>query len=87
MSNMTRAPQGYRLTVSGPRGATVTAAGGNADGAAPVLGAEPDTVQTHRVHVRAPSGAAVAGSTPLTLTLTRLSDGVVHQAETVFLAP
>ena len=88
ISNMTRAPQGYRLTVSGPGGAMVTAAGGgNADGSAPVLGAEPDTVQTHRVHVRAPAGAAASGSTPLTLTLTRLSDGTVHQAETVFLAP
>ena len=88
ISNMTRAPQGYRLTVSGPGGVVVTAAGGgNADGSAPVLGAEPDTVQTHRVHVRAPAGAAASGSTPLTLTLTRLSDGTVHQAETVFLAP
>ena len=86
ISNMTRQPQSYRLTLSGIAGATVTASGAEAAAQGALeLTAAPDSVQTYRIHVRAPAGAATVPSTPVTLTLTGADSR--FDARTVFLAP
>jgi cytochrome c oxidase accessory protein FixG len=88
ISNMSRRPQTYRLTVSGINGAIVTGPvlealpGGELE-----LSAGADTVQTYRIHVRSPARAVTAPSTPLSFTLTGASDGGARRAGTVFLAP
>ncbi|WP_448206990.1 cytochrome c oxidase accessory protein CcoG [Azospirillum sp. sgz302134] len=88
IANMTRQPQAYRLTLSGLDGATLATAGTNAAGGSALeLSAEPDMVQTYRVHVRMPAKAALPASTPVTVTLTNRADGTVRRTDTVFLAP
>ena len=88
ISNMSRRPQTYRLTVSGINGAIVTGPGVEAlPGGELELSAGADTVQTYRIHVRSPARAVTAPSTPLSFTLTGASDGGARRAGTVFLAP
>ncbi len=88
IANMTRRPQGYRLSLSGLKGAVVTAAGVDSpNGTELELTAQPDTVQTYRIHVRVPAGTVAAASTPVTVTLTSMTDGTARQTGTVFLAP
>ncbi|HYG85364.1 MAG TPA: cytochrome c oxidase accessory protein CcoG [Azospirillum sp.] len=86
ISNMTRQPQTYRLAVSGIEGATVAVAG--ADGPDGLeLTAQPDAVETYRIHVRARTQALAVPSIKLAFALTRAPDGAVLEAGTVFLAP
>lgn len=88
VSNMTHRPQTYRLAVSGIDGVTMTGAGTDAlPGGALGLSAAADTVQTYRIHVRAPATAIRAPSTPLRFTVTGMSGDTSRHAGTVFLAP
>jgi len=88
VANMTRRPQGYRLSLSGIEGAAVTGAGiDGRDGGDLLLTAQPDTVDSFRIHVRARPEALAGRSTAMSFTLTPVADGDRLIAGTVFLAP
>ncbi|WP_448191454.1 cytochrome c oxidase accessory protein CcoG [Azospirillum sp. sgz301742] len=87
VSNMTRQPQSYRLSLSGIPGAVVTGAGVEAlDGGRLLLTAQPDAVESVRVHVRVRPDALAAASTKVTFTLTPTREGATLDAGTVFIA-
>ncbi|WP_051341335.1 cytochrome c oxidase accessory protein CcoG [Azospirillum halopraeferens] len=88
ISNMTRDPRAYTLTVVDLAGARLAVAGEDqTDEAAAVhLTAAPDTVATYRIFVTVPRGALHDTSRPLNFTLTAASGEAVTY-ETVFMGP
>jgi len=88
ISNMTRDPRDYTLTVEGLADTRLSSAGEHQDesSAALRLTAAPDTVATYRILVTAPRSGLKDASTPLTFRLTSAS-GETAKRDTVFMGP
>jgi cytochrome c oxidase accessory protein FixG len=88
ISNMTRDPLDYTLTVDGVGGAVIAVAGEHQEVSAPQarLTAAPDAVTTYRIFVTAPRSGLKGASMPLNFRLTS-AKGESATRDTVFLAP
>ncbi|WP_245986758.1 cytochrome c oxidase accessory protein CcoG [Azospirillum thermophilum] len=89
IANMTLAGTRYRLTLSGPAGATLGLAGTAGEADRLSLSAHANAVDSYRVYVRVPPSSLAATSTPLAFHLVP-EDGSGDQdvrRDTVFLAP
>ncbi|NYZ12679.1 cytochrome c oxidase accessory protein CcoG [Azospirillum sp. RWY-5-1] len=86
--NMTRVARSYRVTVAGVPGAALALAGeGGGPAVELIVGADADSVATHRILVRAPAHAVSQPSTPTTFTVTPVPEGDSVRYDTVFMAP
>ncbi|MBP2311726.1 cytochrome c oxidase accessory protein CcoG [Azospirillum soli] len=88
ISNMTRDPRDYTLTVAGLPGTTIAVAGEGQEIQAVQqrLSAPPDTVATYRIFVTAPRSSLQGASQPLTFRLTS-ANGETATYESVFMGP
>ncbi|MFD1624992.1 cytochrome c oxidase accessory protein CcoG [Azospirillum griseum] len=88
ISNMTRDPRDYELSVSGLAGATIAVAGEGlaAQTERQRLTAAPDMVATYRIFVTVPRAALREASQPLNLVLTSAT-GERASYQTVFMGP
>jgi polyferredoxin len=88
ISNKSREPRLYDLTMSGIEGATLAVVGQDVEGLdRSHLAAGPDTVTSHRIYVTAPAAALSGESMPLILTLNAQPTGAVADYEAVFRGP
>ncbi len=88
ISNMTRDPRDYTLTVAGLAGTAIAVAGEGQEVQATEqsLSAPPDTVATYRIFVTAPRSGLQGASQPLTFRLTS-ANGETATYESVFMGP
>ncbi len=88
ISNMTRDPRAYTLTVAGLKDARIAVAGESQEeqAAQQHLTAAPDMVATYRIFVTAPRSSLQGTSQPLTFRLTS-ANGETASHESVFMGP
>jgi cytochrome c oxidase accessory protein FixG len=86
--NMARATKTYEVTLTGPKGATLTVAGvATEETAAARLPVRPDAVGTFRVFVKARPEDLKGKSTDLTFVAKDTATGKTYRRETVFAGP
>ncbi|MEX2630132.1 MAG: cytochrome c oxidase accessory protein CcoG [Tistlia sp.] len=85
--NKTREPRAFVLTFEGIPGATMEVLGQQAGGQRVPLVAEPDSVATYDIQVRAPRSEVTEPSRPVTFTLTDPSRGETVVYDSVFRGP
>jgi cytochrome c oxidase accessory protein FixG len=83
--NKAREPRTFHLALEGLKGARLKGSGEDTDPA--ILGADPDSVTTHRIYIRVPRAALRGENASVWLELTEQATGQTTRHETVFWGP